>query len=117
MKISVFRNLFNSKETPYELTIQEVANRIKKGTPELIEKIEKIRSLDHGTDEYKKLKNSLYAMVSLKKDQIMDLRSILDFVSWIMMAIHQNLNWTLKDKCLSMIHMYCCCLNHQEEMV
>jgi hypothetical protein len=63
MKISVFRNLFNSKETPYELTIQEVANRIKKGTPELIEKIEKIRSLDHGTDEYKKLKNSLYAIM------------------------------------------------------
>lgn len=63
MKISVFRNLFNSKETPYELTIQEVAMRIKRGNPELIEKIKSIRSLPHGTEEYKKLKSSLYAIM------------------------------------------------------
>ena len=60
MKISVFRNLFNSKETPYELTIQEVAARIKRGTPDLIDKINKIRAK---SDNYKDLKKSLYAIM------------------------------------------------------
>lgn len=63
MKISVFRNLFNSKETPYELTIQEVIARIKHGTPDLIERINKIRTLPHSDEQYSKLKSSLYAIM------------------------------------------------------
>jgi hypothetical protein len=45
-KISVFRSLFNSKETPFTLTAIEVYNRIKSGSPELINKIKKIREGD-----------------------------------------------------------------------
>ena len=39
MKISVFKSLFNSKETPYTQDVVDVYNRIKEGYPELIDKI------------------------------------------------------------------------------
>ena len=45
-KISVFRSLFNSKETPFTLEAIEVYNRIKQGNPELIGKIKKLRAGD-----------------------------------------------------------------------
>jgi hypothetical protein len=45
-KISVFRSLFNSKETPFTLEAIEVYNRIKQGNPELINKIKKLRAGD-----------------------------------------------------------------------
>jgi len=45
-KISVFRSLFNSKETPFTLEAIEVYNRIKQGSPELIGKIKKLRAGD-----------------------------------------------------------------------
>lgn len=45
-KISVFRSLFNSKETPFTLDASEVYNRIKNGNPELINKIKKLRAGD-----------------------------------------------------------------------
>jgi hypothetical protein len=45
-KISVFRSLFNSKETPFTLEAIEVYNRIKQGNPELISKIKKLRAGD-----------------------------------------------------------------------
>lgn len=45
-KISVFRSLFNSKETPFTLDAIEVYNRIKQGNPELISKIKKLRAGD-----------------------------------------------------------------------
>jgi len=63
MKISVFKSLFNSKDTPYTLTIYEVVGRIQKGTPDLIKKIEKIRTFDKSANEYSKLKTDLYAIM------------------------------------------------------
>jgi hypothetical protein len=45
-KISVFRSLYNSKETPFTLEAIEVYNRIKQGNPELISKIKKLRAGD-----------------------------------------------------------------------
>jgi hypothetical protein len=45
-KISVFRSLFNSKETPFTLDASEVYQRIKEGNPELIDKIKKLRAGD-----------------------------------------------------------------------
>jgi len=45
-KISVFRSLFNSKETPFTLEAIEVYNRIKQGNTELIGKIKKLRAGD-----------------------------------------------------------------------
>ena len=44
--ISVFRSLFNSKETPFKLTAHEVYQRIKKGNPDIIAKINRIRAGD-----------------------------------------------------------------------
>ena len=44
--ISVFRSLYNSKETPFKLTAIEVYNRIKNGNPDLIKKITNIREGD-----------------------------------------------------------------------
>ena len=42
-KISVFKSLFNSKETPFEQTIIDIYERIKIGNEPLINKINKIR--------------------------------------------------------------------------
>lgn len=44
--ISVFRSLFNSKETPFKLTAHEVYTRIKNGNPDIIAKINRIRAGD-----------------------------------------------------------------------
>jgi hypothetical protein len=63
MKISVFKNLFNSKETPFDCTIQEIAFRIKHGTYDLQKKIKRIRELDSKDEEHKKLKQSLIAIL------------------------------------------------------
>jgi hypothetical protein len=63
MKVSVFKNLFNSKETPYNLSIYEVHNRIKNGTPDLIRKITAIRSLEKSDPEHERLKSSLNAIM------------------------------------------------------
>jgi hypothetical protein len=46
MKVSIFKSLFNIKETPFELSIQEVYNRIRLGNPDLIKKVSTIRSLE-----------------------------------------------------------------------
>jgi len=48
MKISVFKSLFNTKETAYSLTIPEVVARIQNGTPDLKKKIEIIRTMSKG---------------------------------------------------------------------
>ena len=45
MKISVFKSLFNSKETPYIQEVVDVYNRIKEGYPELIDKITALRAI------------------------------------------------------------------------
>lgn len=63
MKISVFKNLFNSKETPFDVTIQEIVMRIKHGTYDLKNKIKRIRELDSKDEEHKKLKQSLIAIL------------------------------------------------------
>ena len=63
MKVSVFKNLFSSKDTPYELTIHEIYQRIKVGNVELISKINKIRSLDKSDSEHDRLKSSLNAIM------------------------------------------------------
>lgn len=61
--ISVFRSLFNSKETPYTMNVVDVFNRIKNGYPELKDKIKKLRSLDETSEQYKQVKNSLLAIM------------------------------------------------------
>ena len=43
-KVSVFKNLFNAKDTPFSLTITDVYERIKIGNPVLIDKINIIRT-------------------------------------------------------------------------
>jgi len=63
MNISVFKSLLQSKETPFTQTALEVYYRIKEGYPELIQKIEKIRALDKGHEEYDKTKKSLRAIM------------------------------------------------------
>jgi hypothetical protein len=42
--VSVFKSLYNSKETPFKLSAQDVFNRIKNGYPDLINKINLVRS-------------------------------------------------------------------------
>lgn len=63
MKVSIFKSLFNIKETPFELSIQEVYNRIRLGNPELIKKISTIRSLEKADPEHDRLKSSLNAIM------------------------------------------------------
>jgi len=63
MKISVFKSLFNTKETAYSLTIPEVVARIQHGTPDLINKIEIIRTLSKGQPQYDQAKKELYAIM------------------------------------------------------
>ena len=66
-KISVFRSLFNSKETPFTLEAIEVYNRIKQGNPELIGKIKKLRAGD--TDSKMQLKAIMFnGIFSERKD-------------------------------------------------
>ena len=55
--ISIFKSLYNSKETPFSIKAIEVHNRIQVGTPELISKIKAIRK---GNNE---LKNTLMAIM------------------------------------------------------
>jgi hypothetical protein len=63
MKVSVFKNLFSSKDTPYELTIHDIYQRIKVGNHELISKINKIRALDKSDQDHDRLKSSLNAIM------------------------------------------------------
>ena len=63
MKISVFKSLFSTKETPYSLTIPEVVERIRRGTNDLIKKIEIIRTMSKGQPEYDQAKKELYAIM------------------------------------------------------
>jgi hypothetical protein len=63
MKISVFRDLFNSKETPFDFNIKEIVARIQRGTPELIEKITAIRNAAPGSETQAFLKKQLYAIM------------------------------------------------------
>lgn len=61
-KISVFKNLFNSKETPFSLTITDVYERIREGNPILIDKINIIRTTQD-KELRDKTKNSLLAIL------------------------------------------------------
>lgn len=63
MKISVFKSLFNVKETPFTMSIGDIYNRIRLGNPELIKKITAIRSLDKSDPEHDRLKSSLNAIM------------------------------------------------------
>jgi hypothetical protein len=63
MKISVFKSLFNSKETPYTQEVVDVYNRIKEGYPELIDKITALRAMEDDNPAYSSLKNSLRAIM------------------------------------------------------
>jgi hypothetical protein len=63
MKISVFKSLFNSKETPYTQDVVDVYNRIKEGYPELIDKITALRAMEDDNPAYSSLKNSLRAIM------------------------------------------------------
>jgi len=63
MKISVFKSLFNSKETPYIQDVVDVYNRIKEGYPELIDKITALRAMEDDNPAYSSLKNSLRAIM------------------------------------------------------
>jgi len=59
-KISIFKSLFNSKETPYTMSVLEVYERIRNGYPDLISKINKLRSSDEKSSA---VKNSLLAIM------------------------------------------------------
>jgi len=62
-KVSVFKSLFNAKETPYSLTVLEVFERIKNGYSDLNKKIERLRNLDETSEQHRNLKNSLLAIM------------------------------------------------------
>ena len=62
-KVSVFKSLFNAKETPYSLTVLEVFERIKNGYSDLNKKIERLRTLDDSSEQHRQLKNSLLAIM------------------------------------------------------
>jgi hypothetical protein len=62
-KISVFKSLFNSKDTPYSLTILEVFERIKNGYSDLNKKIERLRAINESSEEHRAIKNSLLAIM------------------------------------------------------
>lgn len=62
-KISIFKDLYKSKDTPFTLDIKDVYLRIKKGNAPLIDKIEKIRSKDITKAEKDKIKASLMAIM------------------------------------------------------
>ena len=62
-KVSVFKSLFNAKETPYSLTILEVYDRIKNGYSDLNKKIERLRAMDDTSEQHRTLKNSLLAIM------------------------------------------------------
>ena len=63
MKISVFKSLHNTKDTPFEQDIIDVYTRIKEGYPELIEKITKIRNSKKGDPDFDETKKSLRAVM------------------------------------------------------
>lgn len=60
--ISVFKDLFKVKDVPFNLTLDEVFLRIKKGNDLLIDKINKIRT-SNNKEEISLLKNSLIAIM------------------------------------------------------
>jgi hypothetical protein len=60
--ISIFKNLYGSKETPYNLKLLEVYNRIKNGYPDLISKINIIRQ-SQDKNQIKKTKESLLGIM------------------------------------------------------
>jgi hypothetical protein len=60
--ISIFKNLFNAKETPFTLQLTDVFERIKIGYPELINKINIIRNSEN-KEEVTSIKNSLLAIM------------------------------------------------------
>ena len=62
-KISVFKSLFKSKETPFNLNPAEVVARIRLGTEELREKINLIRSVDKKDPRYSASKKELNAIM------------------------------------------------------
>ena len=62
-KISVFKSLFKSKETPFNLNPSEVVARIRLGTDELREKINLIRSVDKKDPRYSASKKELNAIM------------------------------------------------------
>jgi hypothetical protein len=61
-KISVFRSLFNSKETPFNLNVTEVAQRIKKGYPQLFEKLDGLKNAKT-REEYDNIKKTLHCIM------------------------------------------------------
>lgn len=62
-KISIFKDLYKSKDTPFKLTITDVFKRIKNGNDVLIDKISKIRDEKISKDEKNKIKSSLMAVM------------------------------------------------------
>jgi len=59
---SVFKNLFDSKDTPYTQSLLDVYKRIKQGNAALIDKIHKIRS-EKDKEVRNKIKSSLLAIL------------------------------------------------------
>lgn len=59
-KISIFKDLFDSKDVPYFVTLEKSVDRIKNGTSK--ERIEAIRS-SNSLDEQKRLKNKLPSII------------------------------------------------------
>jgi hypothetical protein len=53
-KITVFKTLFNSNDTPHYIEVDKIVNRIRTGTEKTFQLIEKIRSGEPNKDELKK---------------------------------------------------------------
>lgn len=65
-EITLFKSLFNTKETAYKLSIEDIYHRIKEGvggTKELIEQIRSIKDKDQRNEKKKQLKAILFAGV------------------------------------------------------
>ena len=59
---SAFKNLFDSKETPFNLSLKEFNKRVKRGNEPLRDKISKIRNPTTTKDEKDRLKKSLLSI-------------------------------------------------------
>jgi len=61
-KFSVFKELLNAKDTPFEQSLTEIYNRIKVGNKILIDKIDKIRNTATDKEEKEATKKQLYCI-------------------------------------------------------
>lgn len=62
-EVTLFKNLFNAKDTPFNMEVKEVINRIRNGYPELFAKLNIIQNENAPKEEREKAKKTLKAIM------------------------------------------------------